>query len=133
MKRQAINPASTQALAEAYHFAQATRVGDMIWISGQVGIDATMTPGADLEAQADLAFQNLKAALEAAGAGLSDVVELVSYHTDLHADTEGFGQIKDQYLPAPYPSWTAVGVSQLALPELRVEIRAVAVAGCGKP
>jgi len=39
--------------------------------------------------------------------------------------------VKDRYLPDRYPSWTAVGVTQLALPGLLVEIRAVAVAGCG--
>jgi enamine deaminase RidA (YjgF/YER057c/UK114 family) len=42
-----------------------------------------------------------------------------------------FTRFKDQFIPEHYPSWTAVGISQLALPELRVEIRAVAVAGCG--
>jgi len=40
--------------------------------------------------------------------------------------------VKDEYLPRNYPAWTAVGVTWLALPELRVEIRAVAVVGCGK-
>ena len=39
--------------------------------------------------------------------------------------------VKDDYFPDRYPSWTAVGVTQLALPELCVEIRAVAVVGCG--
>jgi enamine deaminase RidA (YjgF/YER057c/UK114 family) len=39
--------------------------------------------------------------------------------------------VKDQYFPDRYPSWTAVGVTQLAMPELVVEVRAVAVAGCG--
>jgi enamine deaminase RidA (YjgF/YER057c/UK114 family) len=42
-----------------------------------------------------------------------------------------FSKVKDEYFPDRYPSWSAVGVTQLALPELLVEIRAVAVAGCG--
>jgi len=43
-----------------------------------------------------------------------------------------FAKVKDEFFPRDYPAWTAVGVTQLALPELRVEIRAVAVAGSGK-
>lgn len=129
--RQTIIPPATQPMYDAYHFAPATRVGDMIWVSGQVGIDATMAPGVGMEAQAKLAFEALKAVLEAAGANLSDVVELMTFHTDLRGDMSAFSQVKDQYFPGPYPSWTAVGVTQLAMPELLVEIRAVAVAGCG--
>ena len=132
MKRQSINPPSTQAIYDAYHFSQATRVGNTIWVSGQVGIDAAMTPGKGMEAQAHLAFQALRSVLEAAGASLADIVELTTFHTDLRGEIQAFGKVKDQYLPDRYPSWTAVGVTQLALPELCVEIRAVAVAGCGE-
>jgi enamine deaminase RidA (YjgF/YER057c/UK114 family) len=132
MRRQSINPPPTQAMYDAYHFSQATRVGNTIWVSGQVGIDATMTPAKGIEAQAHLAFQALKSVLEAAGASLADIVELTTFHTDLRCEIHVFGQVKDQYLPDRYPSWTAVGVTQLALPELCVEIRAVAVAGCSE-
>lgn len=131
LKRQSINPPPTQVFYDNFHFSQATRVGDMIWVSGQVGIDATMTPGKDVEEQAHLAFQGLKNVLEAAGATLADVVELMTFHTELQGDMQAFAQVKDQYFPDRYPSWTAVGISQLALPGLRLEIRAVAVAGCG--
>ncbi|MFH9424217.1 Rid family hydrolase [Streptomyces sp. NPDC017529] len=71
------------------------------------------------------------AVLEAAGASLDDIVELTTFHTDLRGDAEAFSRVKDEYITAPYPSWTAVGVTQLALPELLVEICAVAVAGSG--
>ncbi|MDH4608087.1 RidA family protein [Pseudomonas sp. BN102] len=131
LKRQSINPPPTQVFYDNFHFSQATRVGDMIWVSGQVGIDATMTPGKDVEEQAHLAFQGLRNVLEAAGATLADVVELMTFHTELQGDMQAFAQVKDQYFPDRYPSWTAVGISQLALPGLRLEIRAVAVAGCG--
>ena len=130
--RQQIIPASMQGMYDAYHFAPATRVGDMIWVSGQVGIDAEMRPGVGMGEQARLAFEGLKTVLEEAGAGLGDVVELVTFHTDLRGDMAAFREVKDQYFPDRYPSWTAVGTTQLALPELLVEVRAVAVAGCGR-
>lgn len=131
-KRQVIVPPDTQAMYDALHFAPATRVGNMIWVSGQVGVDKHMTPGNGMEAQARLAFQALTSVLEAAGAALADVVELNTFHTDLHGEVETFQKVKDEFFPDRYPSWTAVGVTQLALPELCVEIRAVAVAGCGR-
>jgi enamine deaminase RidA (YjgF/YER057c/UK114 family) len=121
-----------RAMYDAYHFAPATRVGDMIWVSGQVGVDAAMRPGDGMETQARLAFESLKAVLEAAGATLADVVELVTFHTDLRGDMPAFTQFKDAFFPDRFPSWTAVGVTQLALPEFLVEVRAVAVAGCGQ-
>ncbi len=131
-KRQSIVPAPLQAYYDVLHFSPATRVGDTIWVSGQVGIDADMKPAEGMQAQAHIAFECLKLVLEEAGASLADVVELTTFHTDLHGEIEQFIAVKDQYFPSRYPSWTAVGVTQLALPELCVEIRAVAVAGSGK-
>lgn len=132
LKRQSINPPPTQIFYDNYHYSQATRVGDMIWVSGQVGIDTNLVPGKGIEEQAHMAFKALKYVLESAGASLADVVELMTFHTELQSDIQAFAQVKDQYFPDRYPSWTGVGISQLALPELRVEIRAVAVAGCGQ-
>ncbi|MGF6879695.1 RidA family protein [Paraburkholderia sp. MM5477-R1] len=130
--RQSIIPPPFQAFYDAYHFSPATRVGNTIWVSGQVGIGTDMKAGEGMPAQARIAFESLKAVLETAGASLSDVVELTTFHTDLRSEMEAFSAVKDAYFPARYPSWTAVGVTQLALPELCIEIRAVAVAGCGE-
>jgi len=129
LPRQIINTPATQPMYDHYHFAQATRVGAMIWVSGQVGIDANMRPGKGLTEQARLAFSSLRSVLEAAGASLSDVVELTTFHIDLQGGSAEFGAVKDEFFTANYPSWTAVGVTQLAMPGLLVEIRAVAVAG----
>lgn len=129
--RQVIKPAGTEILYDNFHFAPATRVGNMVWVSGQVGIDANMVPGDGMEAQARLAFQALKTVLEAAGARMADIVELITFHIDLRGEMEAFAKVKDEFLPDRYPSWSAVGVTQLAMPELRVEVRAVAVIGSG--
>ncbi len=131
-KRQPINPPHTRPIYDAFHFSQATRVGDTIWVSGQVGIGPDMQPAAGMAAQAELAFQALKAVLAEAGATLADVVELTTFHTDLRGEMKDFVRVKDRHFPDRYPSWTAVGTTQLAMPEFCVEIRAVAVAGCGQ-
>jgi len=131
-RREQIIPLAAQVLYDNYHFAPATRVGDTIWVSGQVGIDDAMRTGEGMTAQAKLAFEALKRILEAAGAELSDVVELITFHTDLRGDMPEFSKVKDEYFPDRYPSWSAVGVTQLAQPDFLVEVRAVAVAGSGK-
>ncbi|KMW44618.1 RidA family protein [Ralstonia insidiosa] len=131
-RRQSIVPAPFQGHYDAYHFSPATRVGDMVWVSGQVGVDADMKPAQGMHAQARIAFECLKLVLEEAGASLADVVELTTFHTDLHGDIDAFIAVKDQYFPSRYPSWSAVGVTQLALPGLLIEIRAMAVAGSGE-
>jgi enamine deaminase RidA (YjgF/YER057c/UK114 family) len=132
MQRQIINPPGTEALYDQLHFATATRVGDRVWISGQCGVDpATRQPGVGMEQQARQAFEGLKKALAAAGASMADIVEVMSFHTDLRGEIADFVKVKDEYLPSRYPCWTAVGVTQLARPEFKVEVRAVAIVGCG--
>jgi len=122
------NPgARAQHYYDAMHFATATRVGDLVWVSGQVGIDPeTSLPAEGIEAQARFAFQGVEAALEAADASMSDIVELMTFHTALARDSAGFSAVKDEFVQEPFPCWTAVGVSELARPELLVEIRVVA-------
>ena len=132
MNRKLINPKETQPLYDNYHFSQAVRVGDTIWVSGQVGVDANLAPAAGIAEQARLAFEGLKRTLEAADATLADIVELTTFHLDLRDQMGAFAKVKDEFLPRDFPAWTAVGVTQLALPELLVEIRAVAVAGSAK-
>lgn len=131
LKRQSIVPPAYQAWYDNFHFSPVTRVGDMIWVSGQVGITAEMKVGEGMKEQARIAFASLKVLLDAAGASLADVVELMTFHTDLRGELADFTAVKDEYFPDRYPSWTAVGVTQLGLPELCVEIRAVAVARSG--
>jgi enamine deaminase RidA (YjgF/YER057c/UK114 family) len=132
VKRLLVNPKETQPMYDSFHFSQANRVGDTIWVSGQVGVDDNLVPASTMAAQARLAFEGLKRTLAAAGASLSDVVELTTFHVDLRGELDQFTKVKDEYIPRNSPAWTAVGVTQLALPQLRVEIRAVAVAGSSK-
>ncbi|MCA0155286.1 RidA family protein [Tsukamurella sp. M9C] len=112
---------------DTLHFATATRYGDLVWVSGQVGIDpATGLPAEGIEAQARHAFEGVRTALEAAGSSLANVIELSTFHTHLSRDSAAFMAVKDEFLAEPYPCWTGVGVTELARPELLVEIRVVA-------
>lgn len=121
-----INPKGTEAIYESMHFSQAVKINNMIWVSGQVGIDEQFDLGKGIEEQARMAFLNLKHALEQADATLADIVELVTYHTSMK-DMNKFSKVKAEFIPENYPAWTAVGVNELVLPGLLVEIRATAV------
>ena len=125
-----INPPGTEAIYENWQFSQAVRVGDTVWVSGQVGIDENMQVGEGIEAQARLAFQSLEKILAEAGASLADVVEITTFHTSL-SETAGFSKVKGEFIPENYPAWTAVGTTELVLPGLLIEMKAVAVIGCG--
>jgi enamine deaminase RidA (YjgF/YER057c/UK114 family) len=115
---------------EAWHFAEATRVGDMIWVSGQRGFDERDQISRDPVIQARVAFRQLERTLRDAGASLDDIVNLTTYHVRM-ADVPGFRAVKDEFIRPPYPSWTVLGVHALASPEMLLEIAAVAVAGSG--
>jgi enamine deaminase RidA (YjgF/YER057c/UK114 family) len=112
-------------------FSQAVRLGDVVWVSGQVGIDEKGVVGKGIDAQARLAFKNLERVLAETGASLADVVELMTFHTSM-VDIRGFSKVKAEFIPENYPAWTAVGVKELVMPQLLVEIKAMAVIGSGE-
>lgn len=128
MKKKLINPPGTEGIYKSWQFSQAVQVGDTVYVSGQVGMDHEGKIPSGIESQAKLAFENLKGILAAAGASLDDIVELTTFHRDMK-EMKGFAQVKAGFLPKDYPAWTAIGTTELALPDLRVEIRATAVIG----
>jgi enamine deaminase RidA (YjgF/YER057c/UK114 family) len=125
-RRVLINPQGSEPLYDSLQFSQGVRVGNTVWISGQVGIDKDFAIGEGIEEQARRAFGNLSRVIREAGGSLRDIVEMVTYHTSM-ADMEAFAKVKAEFIPENYPAWTAVGVRELVLPGLLVEIRATAV------
>ncbi len=108
-------------------YSQAVRAGNTVYLSGQIPLDpATMTlVDADIRAQIHRVFHNLRAVAEAAGGGLTDVVKLNVFLTDLsHFAT--VNEVMAEYFQEPYPARAAVGVA--ALPKnAKVEMDAVMV------
>ncbi|HEF5870513.1 TPA: RidA family protein [Burkholderia cenocepacia] len=127
-ERKAIVPAGMEAVYEKIGYAPGLKVGDTLYVSGQIGRDAAMQLVADREAQIVQAFENLRLVLAAAGASFDDVVDLTTFHTDMR-DLPLFMQVRDRYFHAhPLPAWTAVGAHMLGgAPGYIVEIKAVAV------
>ncbi|MGQ3025448.1 RidA family protein [Sphingopyxis sp.] len=114
-----------RAFQEAVGYADAVIAGDTIYLSGVV---AGMAKGeTDLAAGYDRAFKGIAATLARAGASWDDVVDITTFHTDLAAHIDGFAAVKNKYVKAPFPAWTAIGVSRLYEPTAVVEIKVVAV------
>ncbi|MCF8036735.1 MAG: RidA family protein [Desulfobacteraceae bacterium] len=129
-KKTLINPPGTEKIYQRMQFSQAVCAGSMVWVSGQVGIDENGNVAEGIEAQAQAAFANLQHVLAEAGAGLDDIVELVTYHTSMK-EIGKFLKVKAGFIPENFPAWTAVGVTELVMPELLCEIRATAVLKSG--
>jgi reactive intermediate/imine deaminase len=128
MEKTLINPWTWQ---DAFGFSQAWKVDgaqSMIVISGQASIDGNgeVLHGNDFSAQARLTFENLKTVVEAAGASLEDVVKLTVFLTDM-SHLEAYGGVQATFFPGRKPAQTLVQVSALALPDMMIEVEALAV------
>jgi enamine deaminase RidA (YjgF/YER057c/UK114 family) len=80
----------------------------------------------DPEAQFEAAFEGTKAVLAAAGSSLAKVVNMTTYHVDIGHHMPVFMQVKDRYILEPWPSWTAIGVSELIIPGGLMELSVIA-------
>lgn len=108
-------------------YAQAVRVGNTVYISGQIPLNPkTMElENGSMEAQVTQVFENLSAVCLAAGGSLDHLVKLTVYLMDL-SEVFWVNQAMEKYFSAPYPARVALGVS--ALPRgARVEIDAIMV------
>ncbi|MDQ5878041.1 MAG: hypothetical protein QG638_773 [Pseudomonadota bacterium] len=94
-------------------YSQAVKVGDTVYLSGQIGLDPQSGQLVDgIDAQIVRVFDNLKAVAEAAGGSLADVVKLNVFLTDLG----NFAKVNEtmaKYFQQPYPARAAVGVASL--------------------
>jgi len=95
-------------------YSQAVRVGNTIWVSGQIPLDPGTKElvGGDIEAQTIRVFENLKIIVLAAGASLDDVVKVNIFLIDL-SHFALVNKVMAEYFRAPYPARAAVGVASL--------------------
>ncbi len=125
MKKQII--ATTEAPKAIGTYSQAVKIGDTVYLSGQIALDPASGElvGGEIGAQIERVFRNLAAVAKAAGGSLADVVKLNVYLTDL----KNFPLVNEtmaRHFAEPYPARAAVGVA--ALPRgAQVEMDAVMV------
>lgn len=94
-------------------YSQAVKVGDTVYLSGQIGLDpVTMQLVDSIDAQVRQVFSNLSAVAQASGGTLADIVKLNIFLTDL-GHFALVNSIMAEYFTEPYPARAAVGVASL--------------------
>ncbi|MGN6322085.1 MAG: RidA family protein [Dyella sp.] len=130
---QHINP-STLSAPHGYTHVISVYGGRTVYIAGQVPLDqhGTLVGAGDFAAQVRQTFENLKAALDAGGAGFSNVVQMTIYVTDM-SQIDTFRKIRDEYMHGPLPTASLVEVKGLFRKDVMLEISAVAVMPVAPP
>ena len=116
-------------------FPHAKRAGDFIYVSGTssrrpddsfVGVDVVDGEKVlDIRAQTRAVIENIGDILAAAGADLSDLVQVTSYLVDM-ADFAAYNEVYAEFFTESGPTRTTVAVRELPHPDLLIEIQAVA-------
>lgn len=112
MSKTAIHSNSAPSAIGTY--SQANKVGNLVFISGQIPlVPATMEIiEGDFEARARQVFENLKAIAEAAGGSLNDAVKVTVFLTDLD-NFASVNSVMEEFFEQPYPARAAVGIASL--------------------
>jgi len=116
-------PEAAPAAAPGYSPGIAAEGRRFVFVSGQGPQDVK----ADMETQIRQTFDRIGLVLRAGGASFADVVMLRAYFVHLGRDLPVYRKVRKDYLKEPYPASTAVGVTELAIPGLEIEIEAVAI------
>ncbi|MGE5537237.1 MAG: RidA family protein [Gemmatimonas sp.] len=123
--RRAHNPAAIPASANYSHGIEVPPGARLLAIAGQVGRDSDGTIPAGIEAQAALAWRNVKAVLASAGMEMSDLIHYFSFLVR-REDNAGYDRARLAALGGAKPASTKVFISGLAQPELLCEVQAFA-------
>lgn len=111
--------------------AQGTRVGNTLYLSGQVGMDSAGQPGADITEQTKLAYDNIRDVLGEFGATMDNVVDETWFVTDVSevmSNAEDvFGVREKAYGGLPEVCQTLIQIGALVMPALKIEIKCVAI------
>lgn len=111
-------------MRDTYHLSPVVKSNGFVFLSGVIGANGVRA-ASTAEEEFEIAWKRIAATLEHAGASTSDIVEIISFHTD-PASLAAFATVKDRFVSEPYPTWTAIGVSWLAVPGARAEIKVTA-------
>jgi len=127
MSKQIVTPPN-MAPASGYSYA-VKKSGTPLFIAGQVALDASgrIVGEGDAEAQAEQVFQNLRSVVVAAGGSMDDVVKINVYVTDAKYRPAIAAARERHFKPGGFPASTYVVVTALAVPQLLVEVEAVAM------
>ena len=107
--------------------SHAAKIGNLVFLAGQVSldVDGNLVGKGDIEAQAVQTYENIKTVLASVGAMLDDVVKTTTYTTSV-AYRQKIAEVRTRYFTTYFPPNTFVVVHSLAMPEMLIEIEAIA-------
>lgn len=107
------------------HYTDAVRWGDLLFVSGVAPLDKELRlVSEDVVEQTRKVFLNMKEILDAAGANFADVLRVTVYLTDVR-DRARINPVRKEFFGAARPASTLIGVKELVVPGMKVEIEAV--------
>ena len=115
-----IVPEASKTTYENWHFAPAVRHSDLVFCLGVVGRGETP------EDEFRNAWESLGAVLAEADVGYEDIVDSTLYIVDLQKNAAVMAKVKDEFIKAPYPASTWIGVTELVIPGARAEVKVTA-------
>jgi reactive intermediate/imine deaminase len=125
-RKQILNPDTVTRPVGDY--AQAVRAGDFLFISGQIALDraGNFVGEGDARAQTRQVFENIRAILHTAGGTLDDIVKMTAFLTDMK-DRMACAEARREVIPSDFPAMTLCEVSQLVIPQAKIEVEAIAL------
>jgi 2-iminobutanoate/2-iminopropanoate deaminase len=118
---------------DGYPMCHMVKAGDFLWLTGQVAFDEDgriVGPG-DIQAQARQVFTNMRRVLDVVGCDLTSVIRLTSYLTTPMTDmevTRKYWDVRQEFFGDHRPASTGIRVAGLMLPEMMIEVDAIAYA-----
>lgn len=126
LDKKPIIPNELRAYYDTWHFSPAIESEGFLFISGCTGTRLDGSISDDIEEQVRQAFETMEKSLIEAGLSFPDVIDMTTYHVGLRNHIKKFMEVKDEFIGEPYPAWTAVGVTELAVQGALIEIRVIA-------
>ncbi len=112
---------------ETWGFAPAVKIDNVIYVSGVVArLEGEGTYEERYGRGFITALKVIESVLAEAGAGMDDIVEFTTFHTDLQRQLETAVKVRMENMNPPHPAWTAVGTTALASADGTTEIKVIA-------
>ena len=109
------------------HYTDAVRFGDLLFISGLAPVDEhlELVGGDDVAAQTRQLFENMDRILKTAGASFADILKVTVYLTDVN-DRQAVNVVRQEFFGDARPASTLIGIAELVVPGMKIEVDAVA-------
>jgi enamine deaminase RidA (YjgF/YER057c/UK114 family) len=126
LMRKILVPHEFSNVPDRWHFAPIVDTGEFVFFSGITGVHPDGSLSGEPETQFRDTFRFVAMHIETAGLQFEDIVEMTTYHVGLRKHLRTFIKVKDEYIKAPYPAWSAIGITELITEGTLAEIRIIA-------